>query len=140
MSALTSIAPSAEEFHLTAEKCFADLPDFMRLAAGDVRILVMDHAEDETLDELEIDDPLELTGLYIGVPLTIESVTHPSPERPLVYLYRLPILFEWAYRGDVTVEELVRHVFIHELGHHFGWSDEEMDAALEAEDEDGAAG
>lgn len=140
MSALTSIAPSAEEMYLTAEKCFADLPEFMRLAAGDVRIIVMDYAEDETLGEMEIEDALELTGLYVGVPLTIESVTHPSPERPLVYLYRLPILFEWAARGDVTVEELVTHVFIHELGHHFGWSDEEMDAALAAAEDDDAAG
>ncbi|OZB12906.1 MAG: hypothetical protein B7X53_17220 [Hyphomonas sp. 34-62-18] len=134
MSALTAIAPSLDEMYLTAEKCFADLPDFMRKAAGDVRIIVMDYAEDETLDEMGIQDALELTGLYVGVPLTIESITNPSEYRPLVYLYRLPILFEWAARGDVTVEELVTHVFIHELGHHFGWSDEEMDAKLEEED------
>ena len=134
MSALTAIAPSVDEMYLTAEKCFADLPDFMRKAAGDVRIIVMDYAEEETLDEMQIDDALELTGLYVGMPLTIESVTNPFEYRPLVYLYRLPILFEWAARGDVTVEELVTHVFIHELGHHFGWSDEEMDAKLEEED------
>jgi len=134
MSALTAIAPSVDEMYLTAEKCFAELPDFMRKAAGDVRIIVMDYAEDETLDEMQIDDALELTGLYVGMPLTIESVTNPSEYRPLVYLYRLPILFEWAARGDVTVAELVTHVFIHELGHHFGWSDEEMDAKLEEED------
>ena len=134
MSALTSIAPSVDEMYLTAEKCFADLPDFMRKAAGDVRIIVMDYAEDEILDEMQFDDALELTGLYVGMPLTIESVTNPSEYRPLVYLYRLPILFEWAARGDVTVEELVTHVFVHELGHHFGWSDEEMDAKLEEED------
>ena len=134
MSALTAIAPSLDEMYLTAEKCFADLPEFMRKAAGDVRIIVMDYAEDETLDEMGIEDALELTGLYAGVPLTIESVTNPSEYRPLGYLYRLPILFEWAARGDVTVEELVTHVFIHELGHHFGWSDEEMDAKLEEDD------
>ncbi|MGE6698845.1 metallopeptidase family protein [Hyphomonas sp. NPDC076900] len=134
MSALTAIAPSLDEMYLTAEKCFADLPDFMRKAAGDVRIIVMDYAENETLDEMGIEDALELTGLYVGVPLTIESVTNPSEYRPIIYLYRLPILFEWAARGDVTVEELVSHVFIHELGHHFGWSDEEMDAKLEEDD------
>lgn len=133
MSALTSIAPSVDEMYLTAEKCFAGLPDFMRKAAGDVRIIIMDYAEDAILDEMEIDDALELTGLYTGVPLTLESVTNPSEHRPLIYLYRVPILFEWAARGDVTIEELVSHVFIHELGHHFGWSDEEMDAKLEEE-------
>lgn len=131
MSALASLAPSVEEMFQTAEQCFAGLPEFMRLAAGDVRILVMDYAENDILDEMGIDDPLELTGLYSGMPLTLESVTQPSIERPLIYLYRLPILFEWAQRGDVTIEELVTHVFIHELGHHFGWSDEEIDAKLE---------
>lgn len=136
MSALTSIAPSADEMYLTAEKAFAALPEAMRQAAGDVRILIMDYAEDDILNDMEIDDALELTGLYVGVPLTLESVTFPSVERPLIYLYRLPILFEWAQRGDVTVEELVSHVFIHELGHHFGWSDEEMDAKLEEMDEE----
>ncbi len=130
MSAFALTAPGVEEMLACAEKCFAELPEFMRKAAGDVRILVMDYAEDGILDEMEIDDALELTGLYVGVPLTLESVTQPSPERPLVYLYRLPILFEWAWRGDTTIEELVSHVFIHELGHHFGWSDDEMHTAL----------
>lgn len=131
MSAFDLIAPGAEDFLACADKCFAELPHFMRKAAGDVRILVMDYAEDALLDDMEIDDPLDLTGLYVGVPLTIESVTQPTIERPLIYLYRLPILFEWAQRGDTTIEELVTHVFIHELGHHFGWSDEEIDAKLD---------
>jgi len=119
-----------------AEQCFAALPEFMRKAAGDVRIVIMDFAEDEILDEMEIDDALELTGLYSGIPLTVDSATQPALERPLIYLYRLPILFEWAQRGDTTIEELVTHVFIHELGHHFGWSDEEIDAKLEEDDAD----
>lgn len=130
MSAFALTAPGVEEMLACAEKCFAELPEFMRKAAGDVRILVMDYAEDEILDEMEIDDALELTGLYVGVPLTLESVTQPTVDRPLVYLYRLPILYEWAQRGDTTIAELVSHVFIHELGHHFGWSDDEMHTAL----------
>lgn len=130
MSLFTAPAPGADEMLACAEKCFAELPEFMRKAAGDVRIVVMDYAEDETLDEMGIEDALELTGLYSGVPLTLESVTQPALERPLIYLYRMPILFEWAGRGDTSIEELVTHVFIHELGHHFGWSDEEIDMAL----------
>lgn len=130
MSLFTAPAPGADEMLACAEKCFAELPEFMRKAAGDVRIVVMDYAEDETLDEMGIEDALELTGLYSGVPLTLESVTQPALERPLIYLYRMPILFEWAGRGDTSIEELVMHVFIHELGHHFGWSDEEIDMAL----------
>lgn len=136
MNAFALTAPSGDDMLTCAEASFAGLPEFMRKAAGDVRIVIMDFAEDDILDEMEIDDALELTGLYVGVPLTIESVTSPALERPLVYLYRLPILFEWAQRGDVTIEELISHVFIHELGHHFGWSDEEMDAKL-AEDDAG---
>lgn len=134
MSILTSLAPDAEALLACAEKCFADLPDFMRKPAGDVRIVVADYADDAILDEMEIDDPLELTGLYTGVPLTIESITQPSFERPLIHLFRVPILFEWAQRGDVSIDELITHVFIHELGHHFGWSDEEIDAKLAEED------
>ncbi len=130
MSAFALTAPGVEELLACAEKCFAELPEFMRKAAGDVRIVVMEYAEDEILREMEIDDALELTGLYVGVPLTLESVTQPAFDRPLIYLYRLPILFEWAQRGDTTIEELVSHVFIHELGHHFGWSDDQMHTAL----------
>lgn len=136
MSALGIVAPDVEALYVCAEKCFALLPDFMRKAAGDVHIIVMEYAEDEILDEMGIEDALELTGLYAGVPLTLESVTNPSAERPVIYLYRMPILFEWAMRGDTTLEDLVMHVFIHELGHHFGWSDEEMDAKLAEDDGD----
>jgi predicted Zn-dependent protease with MMP-like domain len=135
VSVFTSLPPGADEMLACAEQCFAALPEFMRKAAGDVRILVMEYAEDEILDDMEIDDALDLTGLYSGVPLTIESITQPAMDRPLIYLYRMPILFEWAQRGDTTLEELVKHVFIHELGHHFGWSDEEIDAKLAEEDE-----
>jgi len=134
VNALTATSPSGEDLLACAEACFAGLPDFMRHAAGDVRIIVSDYAEDEILDEMGIEDALELTGLYSGVPLTLESVTQPAIDRPLIYLYRMPILFEWAARGDTTIEHLVRHVFIHELGHHFGWSDEEIDAKLEEDD------
>lgn len=130
MSALGLIAPSVDDMLACAEQCFSLLPDFMRKAAGDVRIVVADYAEDDLLDEMGIEDPLDLTGLYSGLPLTLESVTSPSLERPLIYLFRLPILFEWAQRGDATIEDLVTHVFIHELGHHFGWSDEDMHTTL----------
>ena len=106
----------------------------MQVAASAVRIIVEDYAEDAILDEMNIHDALELSGLYSGVPLIHESVTHPSMQTPLVYLFRLPILFEWAARGDVTLEELVSHVVIHEYGHHFGWSDEEMHRILDSLD------
>ncbi len=130
MNTLGLMAPDNEAILGCAEACFAALPEHMRKAAGDVRIIVEDYATDDILDELGITDPLDLTGLYSGTPLTAESLTDPSIERPRVHLYRMPILFEWAMRGDTTIEEMVAHVFIHELGHHFGWSDDEIDRAL----------
>ena len=83
------------------------------------------------LDDLGIEDPFELTGLYSGVDLSQRSVFHAAPEPSRVFLYRRPILDEWAERGDVTLAELVTHVLVHEIGHHFGLSDEAI-AAIEA--------
>lgn len=105
----------------------------MQAAAERVSIIIRDFAEDEILADFEMDDPYELTGLYVGVSMIHESVTFPSPESPRIFLYRQPILAEWRDRGDIDLDELVAHVFIHELAHHFGWSDEEIDAILEAD-------
>lgn len=124
-------APSADFMMKVARETFEALPVHMREAAGRVAIRVEDFAEETVLAEFGMEDPFELTGLYQGVPLIHESVTHPTVEEPLIFLYRQPILAEWCARGDVGIRELVAHVFIHELGHHFGWSDAEMDALLE---------
>ena len=75
-----------------------------------------------------------MTGLYQGVDLSRRSVWDASPEPSRVFLYRRPILDEWAERGDVTLEELVTHVLVHEIGHHFGLSDDDIDT-IEAADE-----
>jgi predicted Zn-dependent protease with MMP-like domain len=83
---------------------------------------------------MEIEDPFELTGLYHGVDLTQQSIMDPAPSQPMVFLYRRAILDEWIERGDVTLAELVSHVLVHEIGHHFGLSDEAMDAILEQAD------
>lgn len=125
---------SADEMLEVARACFDDLPREMRAAARRVSIRVEEFAEQEILDEFEITDPYELTGLYHGVSLIHESESYPSIDDPLIFLYRQPILMEWRERGDVDLEDLVIHVFIHELGHHFGWSDDEMHALLDEDD------
>ena len=79
-----------------------------------------DFADAEALDELGIEDPFELTGLYQGVDLAHRSVLDPAPAVSMVFLYRRPILDEWAERGDVTLGALIAHVLTHEIGHHFG--------------------
>ena len=93
-------------------------------------LLVEDFADDETLAELGIDDPFGLTGVYEGIPLSGRSIEHSGTMPDRVRLFRRPILDEWAAGGE-TLEHLVAHVLIHEIGHHFGLSDEDMHA-LEA--------
>ncbi|MEM6627753.1 MAG: metallopeptidase family protein [Pseudomonadota bacterium] len=124
------LAPSLDDFAEIAEAAVKSLAEpFQSLAAG-VSVRVSDVADPETLEALFIEDPYELTGLYSGVALTLEQHSAPSTEPAIVFLYRMPILDEWAQRGDVRLDELIAHVVVHELGHHFGWSDEEMDAVL----------
>lgn len=83
---------------------------------------------------MDIEDPFELSGLYMGVDLTQRSIMDPAPAAPIVFLYRRAILEEWIDRGDVTLAQLIAHVLVHEIGHHFGLSDEQMDAILDDAD------
>ena len=107
------------------------MPDAFRTMAGDVIFRIEDFADDAVLADLGIEDPFELTGLYHGVDLTQRSIMDPAPQTPIVLLYRRAILDEWISHGDVSLEDLVAHVLVHEVGHHFGLSDEAMDALLE---------
>lgn len=121
-------APSLDDFAAIARNAFDALPEAFRGMAGDAVIRVDDFAEADVLQDLGIEDAFELTGLYQGVDLSrrsvLDTLTHPS----MVFLYRRPILDEWAERGDVTLGELITHVLVHEIGHHFGLSDDDIDA------------
>lgn len=128
MSETIGRAPSLDDFARLAEAAFASLPEAFRRMTGEVIFRVQDFAEQDVLDELGIAEPFELTGLYHGVDLTQRSVFDPAPQASLVFLYRRPILDEWAENGEVTLEELVTHVLVHEIGHHFGLSDAQIDA------------
>jgi predicted Zn-dependent protease with MMP-like domain len=121
-----TVAPDAGEIEDMARAAIAALPEAYRAAAAAVALRVEDFASDEMLDDLGIDDVFELTGLYDGVPLTEKSVMD-QPDRPdAIWLFRRAILDEWAARGDIALFDLVAHVYIHELAHHFGWSDDEI--------------
>lgn len=125
--------PTSDDIEAIARHALRALPAPFADSLGEVVLAVEEFADEETLDSLGIEDPFELTGVYEGVPLTERSVDQSGtlPER--VRLFRRPILDEWA-SADETLERLVTHILIHEVGHHFGLSDEDIHAL-----EDGAA-
>jgi len=125
-------APSEDAVLALAEAAWEDLPEAFRALCGNVVIQVSDFAPEDVLNHFEMDSPYDLTGLYHGVDLTQKSIADPAPEPDYVFLYRLPILLEWCERGNVTLSELITHVLVHEIGHHFGLTDEDMHAIEDA--------
>lgn len=123
----SATAPTLADIEALAEEAWNKLPAEFRALAGDIVIRIEDFANDDVLDELDIDDPFELTGLYQGISLEQKSVSDAPRDPDMVFLYRRPILDEWA-SSDEELGHLVAHVLIHEIGHHFGFSDEDMDA------------
>ena len=124
-------SPSADEIETLARRALAALPEPFVGHLSDVVLQVEDFADDETLKAMEIDDPFDLTGIYEGIPLTERSVELSGNLPDRVRLFRRAILDEWA-DGNDTLEHLVAHVLVHEIGHHFGLSDEDMHALEEA--------
>jgi len=104
------------------------LPQQFANQMGEIVLLVEDWPDTDILDSLGIDSPRQLTGVYEGIPLTERSISHTGTMPDRVRLFRRPILDEWAARGNETIEHLVAHVVVHEIGHHFGLSDDDMHA------------
>ena len=117
-----------DEMETLGRAAIAALPQAFREQLGDVVFAVEDFADEETLRELGMGNPFELTGVYEGHAPTERSIEMSGTLPTRIRLFRRPILDEWAERGDETLEHLVRHVVIHEIGHHFGLSDEDMHA------------
>jgi len=124
-------SPTADEIEALARRALAALPEAFAVHLKHVVLLVEDFADDETLKDMEIDDPFDLTGIYEGLPLTEKSVDASGNLPDRIRLFRRPILDEWA-DGEDSLEHLVAHILIHEAGHHFGFSDEQMHALEEA--------
>jgi predicted Zn-dependent protease with MMP-like domain len=125
------IPPSADEMEAIARRALMTLPEPFTGHLRDVVLLIEEFADDETLDAMGIEDPFDLTGIYEGIPLTDRSVDQSGTLPDKIRLFRRPILDEWA-GGEDTLEHLVAHVLVHEVGHHFGLSDEDMHALEEA--------
>ena len=120
-------APSLDEIEALARDAFAELPEAFRALSAGVAIHVDDFPDDETLAEMGCESEFDLLGLFRGVGLAQagEAVTGQMPNQ--VWLYRRPLLDYWA-EHDETLGHLVTHVLVHEIGHHFGLSDADMEA------------
>lgn len=128
---MTGQAPSADDIEAIARRVLARLPAQFAAHLGDVVLIVEDFADEETLRELEIEDPFALTGLYHGQPVGQKSVSDSGALPDRIHLYRRAILDEWVDTGE-RLDHLVAHVVIHEVGHHFGLSDADMHALEDA--------
>lgn len=119
-------APDAAAILQLAELARDSLPDEFLADAKEVRIAVEEIADADLCIDMDIDDPYELTGLYEGIPLTAKEPSFPQVEPDRIILFRRAILDEWCTRGDVSLDDLVNNVLIHEMAHHFGWSDAQI--------------
>jgi predicted Zn-dependent protease with MMP-like domain len=128
MPAADSTAPDLAQIEHLARAAIESLAAPYRAAAQAIVLRVEDFAPDIVIDAMDLTDPFELTGLYDGIPLTEKSVMDQPMGPDVIWLFRRPILDEWAERGNVALGELVTHVLIHELAHHFGWSDADIAA------------
>ena len=124
-------APDADAIRAIALKALNALPAEFRAHLGDVVLIVEEFADEETLDALGIEHPLDLSGLYHGRPVGEKSSMESGALPDRIHLYRQAILVEWVETG-VRLDDLVRHVTIHEIGHHFGLSDDDMHALEDA--------
>jgi predicted Zn-dependent protease with MMP-like domain len=120
------LPPSLADLEALAKTALASLPRQFKRQLGDVLIRVEDFPDRETERAMRLDSPFDLMGLYRGVALPHKSVSDPLPGIDAIFLYRRPILDYWCETGE-DLAHIVRHVVIHEIGHHLGFSDEDME-------------
>ena len=131
MTAPPSLPPSTADLEALAERALGTIPTELKRHLGRIVIRVDEFPDAETEVEMELDSPFDILGLYRGVALPRKSASDARAEPDMVFLYRRPILDYWCETGE-DLYTLVRHVLIHEIGHHFGLSDDDM-AAIEAD-------
>ncbi|MEZ5828462.1 MAG: metallopeptidase family protein [Hyphomicrobiales bacterium] len=124
-------APNLSEFETIAQQAYDKLPAQFRDMTKDVFIRVEEFPTDDVLDSMGLESPFDLLGLYHGVDLSRQSVLDVTTLPEMIFLYRRPILDYWAEHDD-SLGDIISHVLIHEIGHHFGLSDDDM-ARIEAE-------
>ena len=125
-------APTIADFEVLAQAAFDRLPDEFRALCADVVCNVTDFAEDDVVNELEAESPFDILGLFTGIGLPQQGYAPQTGQMPnTIFLYRRPILDYWA-ENDESLGAIVTHVLVHEIGHHFGFSDEDMEAIEQA--------
>ena len=124
--AMPQLPPSLADLEALAARALAALPRQFKRHLGEVLIRVEEFPDRETERAMRLDSPFDILGLYRGVALPHKSVSDPLPGIDVIFLYRRPILDYWCETGD-DLADIVRHVMVHEIGHHFGFSDEDMD-------------
>jgi predicted Zn-dependent protease with MMP-like domain len=120
------LAPSLADFDALAQQALATIPPELRRHAGNVVIRVEDFPDAETETEMALESPFDILGLYRGTGVPVRSASDPRPQIDMIFLYRRPILDYWCETGE-ELASVVRHVLIHEIGHHFGFSDADME-------------
>ena len=118
-------APTIADIEAIARAALTSIPEPLRRHASNVVIRVEDFPDEETQAEMELESPFDLLGLYSGVSLDLKSVSDTPSDVDIIFLYRRPMLDYWCETGE-DLGHIVRHVLIHEIGHHFGFSDEAM--------------
>jgi len=117
--------PSLADIEELANQALGTIPSRLKRQIGAVVIRVEEFPDEETEQAMGLDSAFDILGLYRGVALPHKSVSDPRPNVDMIFLYRRPILDYWCKTGE-DLADLVRHVLIHEIGHHFGFSDDDM--------------
>ena len=126
MTARFTAPPSLADIELLAERALGTIPDPLKRHLGRIVIHVTEFPDEETEAQMGLESPFDILGLYRGVALPRQSVMDTQVDPEMIFLYRRPILDYWCETGE-DLYTLVRHVLIHEIGHHFGFSDEDME-------------
>jgi predicted Zn-dependent protease with MMP-like domain len=121
-------APTLAEIEAMADAAFADLPEAFRQMCGEIILKIEDFPDDDVVQEMELESPFDILGLFTGVGLAQDAAVAETGRLPnMVHLYRRPMLDYWA-EHDETLGDIITHVLVHEIGHHFGLSDEDIEA------------
>ena len=126
-------SPTLDDFETLAEEAFASLPEEFRALAGDIVFRVADFPDEDVVKDMELESEFEILGLFQGADLASRDAGYGHASQTRIFLYRRPILDYWAEHQE-RLGDIVRHVLIHEIGHHFGLSDEDMNEIEDAAD------